>query len=69
MYKKKNWIKGAVKKPGQLHRDLGVAPDKPIPADAVKKASKGNSKTAYRARFALTMAKMRAKRKMSKNKK
>ncbi len=66
MAKKINWIKGAVKKPGALHRDLGVKPGQPIPEGEVKAAAKGSGKTAQRARFALTMAKIRAKRKMGK---
>lgn len=66
---KKNWIKSAVKKPGQLHRDLGVSPNKPIPPSEVRAAAKGGGKTAQRARFALNMAKIRARRKMNKNKK
>ena len=66
MAKKKNWIKGAVKKPGALHRDLGVPVGKPIPPSKITAAAKGNSKTAQRARLALTFAKMRAKRKMGK---
>ncbi len=68
MAKNKNWIKGAIKKPGALHRDLGVMPGQPIPTGKIEKAAAGSGKTAQRARFALTLAKMRAKRKMSSKK-
>lgn len=48
----KNWIKGAIKKPGQLHRDLGVPQGQKIPQAMIDKAAKGKGKTAQRARFA-----------------
>jgi hypothetical protein len=54
----KNWIKGAIKKPGQLHRDLGVPQDKPIPAGKLAAAAKRPGKVGQRARFAQTMKKM-----------
>lgn len=63
MAKKKNWIKKAIGKPGALHRDLGVPPDKPIPVEDIRKAAKGSGKTAARARLAMTLAKIRARRK------
>lgn len=61
---KPKWIPKKLKK-GALHRDLGVAPDKPLPPGEVKAAAKGNNKKAQRAKFALAMASIRAKRKMS----
>jgi hypothetical protein len=69
MAKKKFWIKDAIKKPGALRRDLGALPGKPIPPSEVKSAAKGTDKKAQRARLALTLAGMRAKKKVSKNKK
>ena len=33
---KKKWIQKAIKKPGALHRDLGVAPGAPIPPSKIK---------------------------------
>lgn len=51
----KNWIKGAVKKPGQLHRDLGVPQGEKIPAGKVEAAAKQKGKVGQRARFAKTM--------------
>ncbi len=65
MAKKLKWIPKRLKK-GALHRDLGVAPDQPLPPAKVASAAKGNDKTAQRAKFALAMASIRAKRKMSK---
>ena len=47
----KNWIQGAIKKPGALRAQLGVTGDKPIPAQ------KGG-KLGQRARLAQTLKKM-----------
>jgi hypothetical protein len=55
----KNFIKGAIKKPGQLHRDLGVPQGQKIPAGKVAAAAKGDGKVAQRARFAQTLSKLR----------
>lgn len=66
---KPKWIKQAIKKPGALRRDLGAKPGEPIPASKIDKAAGGSGKKAQRARLALTLAKMRAKRKVNKNKK
>ena len=52
-------IKKAIKKPGQLHKDLGVKASKKIPVSKIKEAAKGSGKTAQRARFALTLRKLR----------
>lgn len=38
----KNWIAGAVKKPGALHRELGVKSGSKIPATKLASAKKGN---------------------------
>jgi hypothetical protein len=54
----KNWIAGAIKKPGALHRDLGVPQGQKIPPGKVKAAAKGSGTTAKRARLALTLGKM-----------
>lgn len=54
----KNFINSAIKKPGQLHRDLGVPQGKKIPLKKVKAAAGGDGKTAQRARFALTLRKI-----------
>jgi len=55
----KNWIKGAVKKPGQLHRDLGVPEGQKIPAAKIAAAAKAGGKLGQRARLAQTFKKMR----------
>lgn len=52
------WIQKAIKKPGQLHRDLGIAQDKKIPRKTLLRAAKGDGKTAQRARLALTLKRM-----------
>ena len=51
----KNWIKGAIKKPGQLHKDLGVPAGKPIPESKLKAAEKKGGKVGQRARLAETL--------------
>jgi hypothetical protein len=51
------WIKGAIKKPGQLHRDLGVPQDKPIPKSKLRAAAKRPGKVGMRARAAINMQK------------
>lgn len=58
MATKKNWIADAVKKPGQLHKDLGVPAGKKIPAGKLEAASKAGGKLAQRANFAKTMKKV-----------
>ena len=40
---KKNWIAGAIKKPGSLHKALGVPAGKKIPAKKMAKAAKSGS--------------------------
>ena len=49
------FIQGAIKKPGQLHRDLGVPQGKPIPAAKLRAAAKKKGKVGQRARFAMTL--------------
>jgi hypothetical protein len=55
---KKIWIKQAIKRPGQLHRDLGVPQGQKIPAGKVAKAAAGSGAVAKRARLAQTLGKM-----------
>lgn len=38
MAKKDNWIAGAIKNPGSLHKELGIASGKKIPEKKLKKA-------------------------------
>jgi hypothetical protein len=40
---KKHWMAGAVKHPGALHRELGVAEGKKIPAKKMAKAAHSKS--------------------------
>lgn len=56
----KNWIAGAVKKSGALHRALGVPQGKKIPQAKIDKAEhSSNPTTARRARLAETLGKLR----------
>ncbi len=59
MAKSKNWIAKAIKKPGALHKQLGVPADKKIPAAKLDKASKAGGKLGQRARLAKTLKKMK----------
>lgn len=52
---KKNWISGAIGKPGALHEDLGVPKGKKIPEKKLEAAAKGSGVTAKRARLAETL--------------
>jgi len=58
----KNFIKGAIKKPGQLHRDLGVPQGKKIPKSKIAAAAAKGGKVGQRARFAQTLSGLRKKR-------
>jgi hypothetical protein len=58
----KKWIQKAIKHPGALHRELGVPADKDIPAAKLKKAAKAGGKEGKRARFAMTLKKLRRKK-------
>lgn len=55
----KNFIQKAIKKPGALHKSLGIAQGKKIPMAKIKKAEHSKSpKLAKRARLAETLKKM-----------
>lgn len=58
---KKKWIKKAIKKPGQLHKDLGIPKGKKIPASVLNKAVKRKGKVGQRARLAKTLKGLRKK--------
>jgi hypothetical protein len=59
---KKNWMAGAVKKPGALHRSLGVSEGEKIPAAKIEAASHSDNPTLRkRATLAKTFAKHRPK--------
>lgn len=51
----KNWIAGAIKKPGALHKDLGVPMGKKIPSKKLARAAKAGGKLGKRARLAETL--------------
>lgn len=57
----KNFIAKAIKKPGQLHRDLGVPQGQKIPASKLKAAEKQGGKVGQRARFAETLKGLKKK--------
>jgi hypothetical protein len=48
MAEKKNWIKGAIKNPGKLHRDLRIPEGKKIPVKKLNKASNSKNPTLRR---------------------
>lgn len=55
----KNWIAGAVKKPGALHKEMGVPQGKKIPAGKLAKAAQQPGLLGQRARLAQTFRKMK----------
>lgn len=58
---KDKWIQGAIKKPGTLHKELGVPEGKKIPESKLKAAEKKGGKLGQRARLAETLKKMHKK--------
>ena len=57
----KKWIQKAIKKPGALHRQLGVPIGKKIPAKKLAVAAKKGGVLGKRARLAKTLKKMHSK--------
>ncbi len=55
----KDWIKGAIKHPGALHKELDVPEGKDIPKKKLEKAAKKGGKEGRRARLAETLEKMK----------
>ena len=56
----KDWIAGAVRHPGALHKELGVPEGEKIPKGKIAKAANSdNPKLAKRARLAETLGKMK----------
>lgn len=54
-----NWIKGAIKHPGALHKSLGVPEGEKIPASKLAKAAhSSNPTTRRRANLARTLGRM-----------
>lgn len=61
MKTKKNFIQKAIKHPGALHRELGVPVGQKIPRAKLLAAAKKSGTEGRRARFAMTLAKLRKK--------
>ena len=59
--KKGGFIKKAIKKPGSLRKSLGIKKGKTIPKSKLKAAAKKPGKLGQRARFAITLGKLRKK--------
>ena len=57
----KNFIQGAIKKPGALRAQMGVKAGQKIPAKKLAAAAKAPGKLGQRARFAQTLSKMKRK--------
>jgi hypothetical protein len=55
----KNWISGAIKKPGALRSELGAKIGKPIPTKKLEAAAKKPGKIGQRARLAETLRGMK----------
>jgi len=55
----KNWIAGAIKKPGALRKELGVKEGKTIPKKKLAAAAKKPGKLGQRARLAETLSKLK----------
>lgn len=55
----KDWIEGAIKKPGALRKALGAKKGEPIPAGKLAAAAKKPGKMGQRARLAQTLKKMK----------
>ena len=54
----KNWIAGAIKKPGALRKELGVKSGEKIPAKKLSAAAKKSGTIGKRARLAQTLKKL-----------
>jgi hypothetical protein len=52
------WIQKAIKKPGALHKQLGVPEGEKIPSGELKSAAKKGGKLGQRARLAMTLKKL-----------
>jgi hypothetical protein len=57
----KDWIKGAIGKPGALHKSLGVPAGKKIPAGKLEAAASKPGKIGKQARLAQTLKSFKKK--------
>ena len=55
---KKNWIQGAIKKPGALRKSLKIKKGQEIPLKKLQSAAKKGGKLGQRARLAITLRKL-----------
>ena len=62
MTQKRLNIKKAIKKPGSLRKALGIKKGETIPKSTLKNAAKKKGKIGQKARFAITLGKLRKKR-------
>lgn len=53
------WIQQAIKKPGALHKQMGVPSGEKIPAEKLKAAAEKGGKLGQRARLAMTLRKLK----------
>jgi|TARA_B100000424_G_scaffold66840_1_gene49391 hypothetical protein len=58
---RQKFIQKAIKKPGALRKSLGIKKGEKIPASKLKAAAKKKGKLGQRARFAMTLNKLRKK--------
>lgn len=58
-FRKRKWIQQAIKKPGALHRQMGVKKGRTILLKDLSAAAKKEGKLGQRARLALTLRKLR----------
>ena len=58
----KKWIQKAIKRPGGLHRALGIPEDQPIPLSRIRAAAKKKGRIGRMARLALTLRKLRRRK-------
>lgn len=66
--KPKKFIAGAIKRPGALHRALGVPMGQKIPPNMVDEAAHRKGRVGQEARFAQTLGKLRRRRGKKKQK-
>ncbi len=52
------WIRGAIKHPGALHKQMGVPQGQKIPAGKLQAAAQKGGTLGRRARLAITLGKM-----------
>ena len=57
-----HWIQRSIKRPGALHRALGIPLDQKIPLDRLQKAAKAPGRLGRQAREALTLRRLNKKK-------